>query len=394
MSEFDLTDAAFIDNPHPLLHRLRAKEPVHKSKHGFWLLTRHRDVSTLLRSPKLGTSRSADQFKALYGNGPTFEFASRRFQYFDPPDHTRIRSLVTKAFTLRRVEAMRPRMSAIVDGLLDQAAREATTEFIEDIGHPLPAIVICEMLGVPEADQPKLSNWASTIPFIIAPVVNPKRLADADAAIGEFFDYVTDMIAERRKAPGDDLLTALMSAEDEGRRLSDDELRATVIFLFSAGHHTTRNLVANGLHAMLQEPARWHRLVQDPTLVPKAIEECLRYEPAINFAPRRAREEIVLDGGTIPSGDLVYLSLTGANRDPARFPDPDAFIIDRADNDHVAFGGGIHHCLGASLARAEAQTLITKMVSRFPRLALRGGPVTWRQTMTYRGPERLELSLA
>ncbi|MEZ5842623.1 MAG: cytochrome P450 [Hyphomicrobiaceae bacterium] len=393
MTTVDFASKAFIDDPHPTLHRLRAEDPVHRSAHGFWLLTRYSDVAALLRSPRLGTSRSAEQFRALYGDGPTFAFASRRFQYFDPPDHTRIRSLVTKAFTLRRVEAMRPRMREIVDGLIDSSVAAGAAEFVTDIAHPLPAIVICEMLGVPEEDQPQLSRWASTIPFIIAPVIEPERLADADAAIGAFFDYVSGMIAARRARPGDDLLSALMSAEDEGRRLSEEELRATVIFLFSAGHHTTRNLVSNGVYTLLREPARWRRLVDDPALVVPAIEECLRYEPSINFAPRRARETLVLEGGTIPAGDLVFLSLAGANRDPARFAEPDDFRIERTDNDHVAFGGGIHHCLGASLARAEAQTLLAAMVARLPHLALTGGPVAWRQTMTYRGPEALPVTL-
>lgn len=394
MAAIDLASRTFIDDPHPHLHRLRQEDPVHKSAHGFWLLTRYADVSALLKSPKLGTSRSAEQFRALYGAGPTFEFASRRFQYFDPPDHTRIRSLVAKAFTLRRVEGMRPRMRAIADRLLDDLARNGRAEFVADIAHPLPAIVICEMLGVPEEDQPKLSAWASTIPYIIAPVVDPKRLADADEALGAFFAYVAAMIATRRRAPGEDLLSALMSAEEEGRRLSEEELKASVIFLFSAGHHTTRNLVSNGLYTLLAEPQRWRDLVAKPTLVPKAIEECLRYEPSINFAPRRTRETLSLDRGTIPAGDLVFLSLSGANRDPARFPDPDRFVIERADNDHVAFGGGIHHCLGASLARAEAQILLAALVERFPRLTLADPHIAWRQTMTYRGPETVHIRAA
>lgn len=390
---FDPRAPDVLADPHPHLRRLREQDPVHRSPLGFWLLTRYEDVAHGLKRKDLGTSRTVDQMRALYGEGPTFAFASRRFQYFDPPDHTRVRSLVTKAFTLRRVEAMRPRMNEIVDRLLDAAAEKAETEFIEEVAHQLPAIVICEMLGTPEPDQPQLSQWASTIPYIIAPVIDPERLAAADAALGEFFDYLGRLIGERRRRPGDDLLSALIAAEEAGDRLSNEELIATAIFLYSAGHHTTRNLVGNGVLALMQHRDAWQALVADPAQIPSAIEECLRYEPAINFAPRKAREDVTIGGKTIPSGDLVYLSLNGANRDPVRFPDPDRFDILRTRNDHVGFGGGIHHCLGASLARAEAQIMLSRLVRRFPRMQLADQTIVWRETITYRGLESLRLRL-
>mgnify|MGYP001179663336 CR=1 FL=1 len=394
MLAFDPRSPEVLHDPHPHLQRLREQDPVHQSPLGFWLLTRYDDVAQGLRRAELGTSRSAEQFKSLYGSGPTFAFASRRFQYFDPPDHTRVRSLVTKAFTLRRVEAMRPRMQAIVDGLLDAAEEQREVEFIEDVAHQLPAIVICEMLGVPPADQPQLSRWASTIPFIIAPVVEPARLADADTAIGAFFDYLEALIAERRRNPGDDLLSALLAAEEAGQRLSSAEVVATAVFLFSAGHHTTRNLVGNGMLALLSHRDQWERLVREPELGPSAIEECLRYEPSINFAPRRARVDVSIGDKTIPAGALVYLSLAGANRDPARFAEPDRLDIARRGNEHVAFGGGIHHCLGASLARAEAQLLLAALVRRFPHMQLAPQAIAWRPTITYRGLEALKIRLA
>jgi cytochrome P450 len=389
VSDFDPRTPEYFRDPHPMLRQLRQDDPVHRSPLGFWVLTRYDDVAAGLRSPKLGASRTSEQFRALYGDGPTFAFASRRFQYFDPPEHTRVRSLVAKAFTLRRVEAMRRRIAAIAEALFDRVEGQEGFELIADIAHPLPATVICEMLGVPEAEQAQLSVWAATIPFIIAPVIEPDRLAAADAALGEFMTYVGRLIERRRRAPGDDLLTALMAAEEDGDRLSPEEIMATVIFLFSAGHHTTRSLVGNGILTLLREPALWTRLAADANLLPAALEECLRYEPSINFAPRRAREDAVFGGKQIPAGDLVFLSLPGANRDPARFADPDTFNIARPRNDHVAFGGGIHHCLGASLARAEVQILFATLLRRHPRLTLGPAPIEWRPTMTYRGLEAL-----
>ncbi len=366
---------------------------MHRSPLGFWVLTRYEDVVAGLRSPKLGASRTAEQFGALYGDGPTFAFASRRFQYFDPPEHTRVRSLVVKAFTLRRVEAMRPQIAAIAERLLDRLEGRRGFELIGEIAHPLPAIVICEMLGVPEAEQAPLSDWAATIPFIIAPVIEPGRLAAADAALGEFMAYVAELMERRRRQPGDDLLSALMAAEEGGDRLSREEIMATVIFLFSAGHHTTRSLVGNGVLALLRDPALWASLADNLDLMPGAVEECLRYEPSINFAPRRARADALFGGKRIPEGDLVFLSLPGANRDPERFTDPDRFDIGRQRNDHVAFGGGIHHCLGASLARAEVQILMAGLLRRFPRLSLGPEPIAWRPTMTYRGLEALHVEV-
>jgi hypothetical protein len=393
MHDFDPTSPEFLRDPHPILRQLRELDPVHRCPQGFWLLTRHADVAAGLRSPSLGASRTADQFRALYGGGPTYAFASRRFQYFDPPEHTRVRSLVAKAFTLRRVEAMRPHIAEIAGRLLDRVAGRASFELIGEVAHPLPAIVICEMLGVPEPEQAALSDWAATIPFIIAPVIEPGRLAAADTALGAFMDYVDGLVARRRRAPGEDLLTALLAAEDGGDRLSPEEIRASVIFLFSAGHHTTRNLVGNAMLTLLAEPSRWGRLVAEPGLLEVAVEECLRLEPSINFAPRRARADAVFGGRRIPEGDLVFLSLPGANRDPAAFPDPDTFDLGRGRIDHVAFGGGIHHCLGASLARAEAQILLAALLERFPRLAFGPGEIAWRPTMTYRGLEALELRI-
>jgi cytochrome P450 len=394
VTDFDPRTPEYFSDPHPMLRRLRREDPVHRSPLGFWVLTRYEDVVAGLRSPMLGASRTAEQFRALYGGGPTFAFASRRFQYFDPPEHTRVRSLVVKAFTLRRVEAMRPRIAAIAERLLDRLEGRRSFELIGQVAHPLPAIVICEMLGVPEAEQAQLSDWAGTIPFIIAPVIDPGRLAAADAALGEFMAYVGELIERRRKEPGDDLLSALMAAEEGGDRLSREEIMATVIFLFSAGHHTTRSLVGNGILTLLRDPELWARLAATPDLVPGAVEECLRYEPSINFAPRRARADAMFGGKRIPEGDLVFLSLPGANRDPERFAEPDRFDIGRQRNDHVAFGGGIHHCLGASLARAEVQILMAGLLRRFPRLSLGPEPVAWRPTMTYRGLEALHVEVA
>jgi len=301
--------------------------------------------------------------------------------------------LVTKAFTVRRVEALRPHIQVIADMLLDRIDGAKTIDVLAALAHPLPSLVICEMLGVPESDRPRFSRWTEDIAFLLDPGVPPHRLAAGEAAAAEFMAYVRDLIEHRRATPTDDLLNALILAEEHGDRLSIDELIANVVFLFSAGHQTTRDLVGNGLLALLRHPDLKRRVAGDPSRLPALVEECLRYDPSVTATPRRAQENTTIAGTLIAAGDRLILSISGANRDPARFPDPDRFDIDRPSNEPLAFGGGIHYCLGAALARTEAQIVFGTLLRRYPDLELAEQTVRWRETWIFRGPLSLQVSL-
>lgn len=389
---FDPFTPEFQADPFPALRRLREEDPIHRSRLG-WILTRYDDVAAALRNPSLGAAFDREAGRAQLGEGAAFAYVSRRMHNFDPPDHTRLRSLATKAFTARRVEALRPHIQAIADTLLDRVDGAKTIDVLEALAHPLPSLVICEMLGVPEADRPLFSKWTEEIAFLLLPPVAPHRLAAGEAAAAEFMAYVRELIGQRRASLADDLLSALIAAEEHGDRLSLDELIANVVFLFSAGHQTTRDLVGNGLLALLRHPDQRRRVAADPSRLPELVEESLRYDPSVTATTRRARADSTIAGVPIAAGDQLILSISGANRDPARFPDPDRFDIDRPHNEPLSFGGGIHYCLGASLARAEAQIIFGTLLRRFPTLQLADEPVCWRETWIFRGPVALHVSI-
>ncbi len=390
---FDPFTPEFQSDPFPILRRLRAEDPVHRSRFG-WVLTRYDDVVAALRDQRFGAAFDHEIGRAQLGDGAAFAYVSRRMHNFDPPDHTRLRSLVTKAFTVRRVEALRPHIQAIADTLLDRIdGGPKTFDVLAALAHPLPSLVICEMLGVPEADRPRFSRWTEDIAFLLGVGVAPHRLTAGEVAAAEFMAYIRDLIEHRRATPTDDLLNALIVAEEHGDRLSTDELIANVVFLFSAGHQTTRDLVGNGLLALLRCPDVKRRVAGDPSLLPALVEECLRFDPSVTATLRRAREDTTIAATPIAAGDRVILSLSGANRDPARFPDPDRFDIDRPNNEPLAFGGGIHYCLGAALARTEAQIVFGTLLRRYPKLELEEQTVQWRETWIFRGPVALQVSV-
>jgi cytochrome P450 len=389
---FDPFTPEFQADPFPLLRRLRNEDPVHRSAHG-WVLTRYTDVVAALRNRSLGAAFDREAARAQLGDGAAFGYVSRRIHNFDPPDHTRLRSLVTKAFTVRRVEALRARIQEIADDLLDRTDGAKTIDVIASLAHPLPSLVICEMLGVPESDRPLFSKWTEDIAFLVLPPIQPSRLQAGEVAAAEFMAYVRDLIKHRHATPTDDLLSALIEAEEQGDRLTIDELVANVVFLFSAGHHTTRDLVGNGLLAMLRHPDQKRKVAEDASRLPALVEECLRYDPSVTATARTARQDTTIAGNLIAAGERLVLSICAANRDPARFPDPDRFDIDRPDNEHLSFGGGIHYCPGAALARIEAQIVFGTLLRRYPKLELVDQPIQWRETWLFRGPMRLEVSL-
>jgi len=306
----------------------------------------------------------------------------------DPPDHTRLRGLVSKAFTPKALESLRPRIQQIVDGLLDQIERRGEMDLIEEFAYPLPVIVICEMLGVPVKDHERFKHWGLDIARGLDAIMLPpdsevgKRSVSGRRALAEYFRA---LIAERRAAPRDDMLSALIAAEEAGDKLSEEELLASCILLLVAGHETTVNLIGNGTLALLKHPEQLRRLRENPGLIGSAVEELLRYDGPVQRTARIPSEDLVIGGKTIPKGEMVMPFLGAANRDPAQFPDPDRLDITRTDNRHIAFGMGIHFCLGAPLARMEGQIAISTLLRRLPKLALASQLPEHRQSLTLRG---------
>jgi len=306
----------------------------------------------------------------------------------DPPDHTRLRGLVNKAFTPRVVEGLRPHIQKIVDGLLARVEGAGTMDLIEEFAYPLPVTVICQMLGVPVEDRERFKQWGLDIARGLDAILLPP---DSDvarrsvAARHALADYFRALIAERRAAPRGDMLSDLIAAEEAGDKLSEDELLATCILLLVAGHETTVNLIGNGTLALLRHPDQLRRLREDPGLIGSAVEELLRYDGPVQRTARIPSADVRFDGLTIGKGEMVMPFIGAADRDPAQFPDPDRLDITRTDNRHIAFGWGIHFCLGAPLARVEGQIAIGTLVQRLPRLALATDRPEYRQSLTLRG---------
>jgi len=395
MTSFNPMDPEFLANPYPTYARLRAEDPVHHSPLDFWVLTRYEDVAAVLRDPRFIKEPLAPFVAARFGvavpSGVGLSMLDR-----DPPDHTRLRSLVSKAFTPRVVEGLRPRIQRIVDDLIARAEAAGSMDLIEEFAYPIPVNVICEMLGVPVEDHERFRGWsldiARGLDSILLPPESevPRRSGAARHAIGEYF---RELIAERRASPRGDLLSALIAAEEAGDKLSEDELLATCILLLIAGHETTVNLIGNGTLALLRHPAELRRLRETPGLIASAVEELLRYDGPVQRTARIPSTDVTIGGRTIGKGEMVMPFIAAADRDPAQFPDPDRLDLARADNRHIAFGWGIHFCLGAPLARVEGQIAIGTLARRLPNLALATDKLEYRPSLTLRGLKTLPVRL-
>jgi cytochrome P450 len=372
------------DDPHPLFAQVRADGPVHEvtlaDGHRAWLIVRHAEARAALSHAGL----SKDMHAALARDGavvaeglPGSAFA-RHMLSVDPPDHTRLRRLTSAAFSRPRIAALRPRVQAIVDGLLDdlEACGEVVVDLVKGFAFPLPFTVISEVLGVPEPDRDQLGAWFTTL---LAPSSAPDPPAEAVAASANIVRYLTGLLARKRAAPGEDLVTDLVRAAGQGA-LSEQEMLSTIFQLVVAGHDTTTSLIGNGTVALLLHPDQRDAIVADPALIPHAIEEILRWDaPVPHSTFRYATQDVALGGTVIPAFAQVLISLAAANRDPARYDEPDTFDVARADTSHLAFGHGIHHCLGARLARLEAGIAFSTLLSRFPamRLAVPRSALRW-----------------
>lgn len=386
---FDLGDEAFRHDPYARYAELREHDLLHRSPFGAWVLTRHADVLAAVRDHRL-SSNPSHQAPRPDDDARTLPFlAEQGIQLMltaDAPDHTRLRRLANKAFTPRAVERLRPRVTEIVDGLLDEAtATGSGFDVMADLAEPLPVIVICELLGVPVEDQEQFKPWSSTISRIIDPDVTMDMVEQALPAVFGFVQYFNELIVQRRAEPRDDLVSSLIAAEAEGDSLNGQELMAMVILLFIAGHETTTNLIGNGTLALLRNPDQLELLRQDPSRAAGATEELLRYDPAAQMTVRTATEELELNGIPLAKGETVVCGLAAGNRDPRVFDEPDRVRIDRDPGHHLAFSGGMHYCLGAPLARLEGQVTFTALATRFPDLALATDEVRYRDHFILRG---------
>ena len=389
----------YFEDPYAQYRSLRAVAPVHQSPIGPWTVTRYDDCSRLLRDPTLSVEehnatampRNAVLEAAGIERG---ERGSRAILNIDPPDHTRIRRLAQQAFTPRRVETLVPRVQALVDDMLDTVAPRGEMDVIADLAFPLPFAVISEMLGMPEHDRTELRAWSHTLVQSLEPIVVPDEFPAILDAGDHITEHVEAAIAWKRRNPADDLLSALIAAEEEGDRLTPAELRDQVVLLYLAGHETTVNLIGNGTLALLRHPDQLAVVREDPDVTGNAVEELLRYDSPVQFSRRIALEDLELAGQHVTAGTFLFTCLGAANRDPEHFG-PTAEELDlrrREAPHHLSFGGGVHHCLGAVLARTEARVAIPTLVRRFPELALRDDTPRWNGRMVLRGVDELPVS--
>src|SRR6516165_7971669 len=393
---FDPLSPEFIRDPYPHYERLRRTDPVHVTPHGMYLASRHAEASLVLRDKRFGkdfVERSKRRYGPKIMEEPIFSSMSHWMLQQDPPDHTRLRGLVVKAFTARRVEDMRPRIQEVVDQTIDRVAERGRMDLIEDFAFRLPVTIICDMLGIPEEHREAFYMGSRDGGRILDPVpLTPAEIAQGNAGNLMAHMYFQQLFELRRKNPGDDLTTQLVQAEEDGSKLSNEELTANIILLFGAGHETTVNLIGNGLLALYRNPDQLALLKANPALITNAVEEFLRYDSSVQMTGRVALEDIEdLGGRRIAEGDNLLCLLGSANRDSAVYPDrPDSLDITRPNVRPLSFGGGIHHCLGAQLARIEAEIAISTLLRRLPELRLDDADnPEWRPTFVLRGLKRL-----
>ncbi|MFN2427167.1 MAG: cytochrome P450 [Candidatus Binatia bacterium] len=363
-------------DPYKLLARLRNHDPVNATPFGIWRLTRYDDVVRMLREVASGV-RFADG-TSFGGQAPGLSLPGRFILQQDPPNHTRLRKLMSLAFRPRATERLRARTEEIVSERLDEVLERGSMDVIADLALPVPSTVICEMMGVPTADRSMFTQWTSAATHLLAALLSdPEVVARGVDAAGKLGAYFTDLIAERRRDLREDILSDLIRAEEEGDRLSGDELLSQCIGLLIAGFETTIGLIGNGVHALLRNPDQLAALQGDPSLITGTVEECLRYDGPILLTIRITREDTPFGDKVIPANTPVMCMLGSANHDPDHFIDPDRFDIRRANNDHLAFGGGAHFCLGAHLARMETRAAIGGLASRLHGMELAGDERTW-----------------
>jgi cytochrome P450 len=380
IDEFDLASlpAGFYADPYPTYHALRETDPVRRMPDGSLFLSRYDDVAAVYRDARTFSSDKRSEFRPKYGpDSRLFEHHTTSLVFNDPPLHTRVRRLMMGALTVRAIAAMEPALIRLVDRLLDAAAEREEFDLIADFASAIPVEVIGNLLGVPHGDRAPLRGWSLAILGALEPRPSKAQLDAGELAVAEFVDYLRDLVADRRKHPGDpaqDVLTRLIQGEGS-ERLSETELLQNCIFILNAGHETTTNLIGNGLHALLEWPEQRTRLLEDPQLIRTAVEEFLRFDSSNQLGNRISTMPTEISGMSVAPGTPVTLCIGAANRDPAQFPEPDRLDIAREPNRHLAFGLGVHQCAGMTLARLEGRVAIGRFVQRFPEFRLNGTPI-------------------
>lgn len=418
MQAFNPLVEGYQDRLYEIYRQYRENDPVHWSRDGFsamegcWYVFRYDDVSFVLKDPRFVREHSVAVGEKIPSEVPTFptpkagadpstwlittsfwEMSGQWMLFRDPPDHTRLRQLVSKAFTPRVVEGLAGRIGEIARALLQPALRDGGMDLIADYAFPLPVTVIAELLGIPAADRGQLRKWSNALFAAINGFVTEETVREADQATTELSVYLARIIAERRQEPADDLLTGLIQAREKEDRLTEQELISMAILLLVAGHETTVNLIGNGTYALLKHPDQMALLRREPGLAANAVEEMLRYDAPVQMTTRFAASDMILGGKRIRRGDNVVVVIGSANRDPVANEDPDRFDITRREIRHLGFGGGIHYCLGAPLARLEGRIALTTLLSLTSEIRLLGGRPVYREGMVNRGLLSLPVEL-
>lgn len=364
LPRFDSRDPAVLADPYAVYRELRTAGPLCRGGPGQWVATRYAEVAALLKDRRLSAQYPEEYHRLSVGEGPAVSFFTRIILDRDPPEHTRLRRLMHRAFSPGLVRGMADRIGRMVDEMIEPGLERGTLDAVDELAFPLPVTVVCELIGIPPGDRDLVRPHALDLARGFALLVPEHERAATHRAVDWLRAYVGELARERRARPGEDLLSRMVLAEDDGQVLSEEEVVDNTVFLFFAGFETTMNLIANGTHALLDDPAQLALLRAEPVLVDSAVEEFLRFDAPIQAAARLVREPIEVAGRVLRPGRLLVLLLGSANRDPDQFADPDRLDVRRTPNPHVSFGGGIHLCLGAALARVEAQVAFRRLLSR------------------------------
>jgi hypothetical protein len=392
----------FVNDPYPLYRWLRERHPVRKDPLApAWVLTRYDDVMEMLRDPRFRKDPFAPERLPrlvrkqldVAGEDTRVEVEAVSMLFLDPPGHTRVRGIFSRAFTPASLAELRPRIELIARKHIDRVAASGQMDIVADLAYPLPVIVIAELLGFPAEDYPRIKQWSDELAAALS--LNPSggQQARANGAWTELRGYFDQVVYQFKGKSNNTLLSRLLETEYEPEGLNREEIFSNCVLLLSAGHETTTNLIGNGMLALLRNRDQWETLVREPALIDSAVEELLRYDSPVQWTSRLSGEAIELSGQTIPPGEIVLGALGAANRDPAKFSDPDRLDIRRTENKHLAFGSGIHFCLGAALARMEMQIVLQEMSSRLPRMKLAAKRLKWQKGLTFRGVKRLRVTV-
>lgn len=389
-SSFHPDDLAGCADPYGLLAMLRAESPVRRLESGFWAVTGYAAAMEVLKNPACKSGMIALRYLEGLPPGAARDEMSHRINFLDPPDHTRVRSLVSKAFTPRRIASLKPWIESTAERLLDGLAPRQRVDLLHDFAHQLPSLVISKLLGVPRDDRALLTSWSDAVAPLLGVRVDEATKARAVAAAEEFHRYLGSLLAERRRHPGDDLLSALAAAEENGERLERVELLSLAATLYSAGHRTTRDLFTNGMSVLLAEPSRYRAVVERRWDVAAVVEEFLRYETPTLFVARVPAESVEIGGVEVGALEPLLVFVGAANRDPACYSQPDLFLPGRGGPPVLSFAYGAHYCLGAALARMEAEVMLDAVARRWPQLSrTEDAPLRWHQLGPFRGLEEL-----